>query len=115
MLHRIPLAHGEPIRFGPDGEHGVARSADGSLEIVGAGDHDLVVHDARRADPAQAFALARLADSPSDPTPIGVFRAVERPVGITEVSRKLAAAREHIGPDALVELLHAGDTWTVSG
>ena len=54
------------------------------------------------------------ADSPNEPTPIGVFRAVERPVGLTEVSRKLAAARESIGPGALGELLHAGDTWTVS-
>ena len=115
VFNRIPLVQGEPIRFGPDGEHGVARAADGSLEIV-AGEHEnLVVHDAHRDDPAQAFALARLADSPNDPTPIGVFRAVERPVGLSEVSRKLARARESIGPHSLGELLHAGDTWTVSG
>jgi 2-oxoglutarate/2-oxoacid ferredoxin oxidoreductase subunit beta len=73
-----------------------------------------VVHDAYRDDPAHAFALAKLADTPSDPTPIGVFRAVERTVGITEVSRKLAVAREHLEPDALDRLLHAGDTWTVA-
>ena len=115
VFNQIPLAHGEPIRFGPDGEHGVARAADGGLEIVAAGEHDLVVHDAHRADPAQAFALARLAESPSDPTPIGVFRAVERPIGISEVARKLTAAREQIAPDALDGLLHAGDTWTVGG
>jgi 2-oxoglutarate/2-oxoacid ferredoxin oxidoreductase subunit beta len=114
VFKRIPLEHGEPIRFGPDGEHGVARAADGNLEIVSGDRDDLVVHDAHRADPTQAFALARLADSPNEPTPIGVFRAVERPDGITEVSRKLAAARERIGPDTLGELLHAGDTWTVS-
>jgi 2-oxoglutarate ferredoxin oxidoreductase subunit beta len=113
VFNRIPLEHGKPSRFGPDGEHGVARAADGTLEIVASGRDDLVVHDAHRDDPAQAFALAKLADSPNDPTPIGVFRAVERPVGITEVSRRLAVAREHIGPDALERLLHAGDTWTV--
>jgi 2-oxoglutarate/2-oxoacid ferredoxin oxidoreductase subunit beta len=114
VFNRIPLVQGEPIRFGPDGEHGVARAADGRLEIVAGDRDDLVVHDAHRDDPAQAFALARLADSPNEPTPIGVFRAVERPVGLTEVSRKLAAARESIGPGTLGELLHAGDTWTVS-
>jgi 2-oxoglutarate ferredoxin oxidoreductase subunit beta len=73
------------------------------------------VHDEHAEDPAQAFALAKLADSPNDPTPIGVFRAVDRPVGIAEVSRKLAEARAGTGSDALERLLHAGDTWTVSG
>ncbi len=114
VFNRIPLVHGEPIRFGPDGEHGVARAADGRLEIVASGRDDLVVHDAHREDPAQAFALAKLADSPNDPTPIGVFRAVEKPVGIAEVSRKLADARAGTAPDALERLLHAGDTWTVA-
>jgi 2-oxoglutarate/2-oxoacid ferredoxin oxidoreductase subunit beta len=113
-FNRIPLEQGEPIHFGPDREHGVARAGDGSLTIVGGDRDDLVVHDAHREDPAHAFALAKLADTPSDPTPIGVFRAVERTVGITEVSRKLAVAREHLAPDALDGLLHAGDTWTVA-
>ncbi len=31
---QIRLVHGEPIRFGPDGEHGVARAADGGLALV---------------------------------------------------------------------------------
>ena len=116
-FNRIPLAHGEPIRFGPDGEHGVARDADGDLAIVSVddvGEDALVVHDAHRADPTLAFALARLADAPTDPTPIGVFRAVDRPVGIAEVGRKLAAARADLAPGALDALLHAGDTWTVA-
>src|SRR5689334_4982769 len=30
----IPLEHGQPIRFGADGERGVAMRSDGSLEIV---------------------------------------------------------------------------------
>ena len=37
-FNRIPLEHGKPIRFGPDGEHGVARAADGDLAIVGVDD-----------------------------------------------------------------------------
>jgi 2-oxoglutarate/2-oxoacid ferredoxin oxidoreductase subunit beta len=114
VFNRIPLVHGEPIRFGPDGEHGVARGENGSLEIVAAADREVVVHDAHRADPALAFALARLADSPNEPTPIGVFRDVRRSVGISEVSRKLNEARGQMAPDALDRLLHAGDTWTVA-
>ncbi|HET9736543.1 MAG TPA: 2-oxoacid:ferredoxin oxidoreductase subunit beta [Solirubrobacteraceae bacterium] len=115
VFNRIPLEHGEPVRFGPDSEHGVVRAPDGRL-VVGAGDDPaIVVHDAHRDDPAQAFALARLADSPSDPTAIGVFRAVERPVGIAEAGAKLAEARGSLEPGALHDLLHAGDTWTVAG
>jgi 2-oxoglutarate ferredoxin oxidoreductase subunit beta len=117
VFNRVPLVHGEPIRFGPDGEHGVARGADGDLRIVAvadAGEDALVVHDAHRDDPTLAFALARLADSPGDPTPIGVFRAVTRPVGIAEATPKLAEARANLAPDALEHLLHGHDTWTVA-
>ena len=114
VFNRIPLEQGRPVRFGPDHEHGVARAPDGSLRIVAGDSDDLVVHDAHRDDAAQAFALARLADSPNDPTPIGVFRAVERPVGVSEVARKLADARAAIEPGSLERLLHAGDTWTVA-
>ena len=114
VFNRIPLVHGEPIRFGPDGEHGVARDVDGSLQIVAGDRDDLVVHDAHRDDPTLAFALARLAESPNDPTPIGVFRAVDRPVGITEAGRKIADARSRLAPGALADLLHGSDTWTVA-
>jgi 2-oxoglutarate ferredoxin oxidoreductase subunit beta len=113
VFNRIPLAHGEPIRFGPYGEHGVARGADGNLRIV-AGEAALVVHDAHRDDPSLAFSLARLAASPGDPTPIGILRAVDRPVGIAEAGAKLAAARANLAPGALAQLLHSGDTWTVA-
>jgi 2-oxoglutarate/2-oxoacid ferredoxin oxidoreductase subunit beta len=113
VFNRIPLEQGQPIRFGPDGERGVARRPDGSLAIVDSARADLVVHDAGLDDPTQAFALARLASSPNDPTPIGVFRSVERPVGSREAGRRLAAARAEMAPDALDSLLHAGDTWTV--
>jgi 2-oxoglutarate/2-oxoacid ferredoxin oxidoreductase subunit beta len=115
VFNRIPLEHGEPIRFGPDGEHGVVRTADGRLTVAAADDPAVVIHDAHRDDRAQAFALARLADSPSDPTPIGVFRAVDRPVGIAEAGAKAAEARHALEAGALDELLHAGDTWTVAG
>jgi 2-oxoglutarate ferredoxin oxidoreductase subunit beta len=78
------------------------------------GEEALVVHDAHHDDPTLAFALARLAASPNDPTPIGVFRAVEGPVGISEAGRKLAQARANLVPGALDELLHGSDTWTVA-
>src|SRR6185312_11401061 len=36
--NRIPLGHGEPIRFGAEGERGVARGKDGELQLVDVAD-----------------------------------------------------------------------------
>jgi 2-oxoglutarate ferredoxin oxidoreductase subunit beta len=49
------------------------------------------------------------------PTPIGVFRAVERPEYATEATQQIAAAQERSGPGDLHTLLHSGATWTVEG
>jgi 2-oxoglutarate ferredoxin oxidoreductase subunit beta len=111
-LNQIRLIAGEPVRFGPDGRRGVARAADGGLEIVdvdAVGEDGLLVHDPGRIDPSVAFSLARLARDPSDPTPIGIFRQVRRPV----------FGRDHIAVEPasdaqLEQLLHAGDSWTVT-
>ena len=115
--NRIYLTHGEPIRFGDDGERGVRLRSDGSAEVVAVadvGEDALLVHDAHAPDPSSAFALAHLAPRPSGPTPIGVFRAVERPVYGETVAAELEAAREGLGAQELNELLRSGDTWTVS-
>jgi 2-oxoglutarate ferredoxin oxidoreductase subunit beta len=112
----IPLAHGEPIRFGPEGEWGVVVE-DGSarvVEVADVGEDRLVVHDEHRDDPSLAFALSRLATGPTTPTPIGVFRAVERPHYGALVNQQLVAAAERKGPGDLAQLLASGSTWTVA-
>ena len=111
-VNRIALEHGKPIRFGVEGENGVVRDGDGQLRIAAVadvGEDALVVHDAHRADPSLAFALSRLAASPEEPTPIGVFRDVPRPVW----NRDLPARPDQLGDAELDALLGAGDTWTV--
>ena len=114
--NQIRLEHGEPIRFGEDLEKGVVRSNDGGLEVVDVaevGARGLVVHDAHVTDPSHATALARLADSPNGPTPIGVFRDVERTVYGAERQEELSAAHAKATLADVEELLHAGDTWVV--
>ena len=69
--NRIELVHGEPIR-------GVVRAPDGSLRL--GDDGEPVIHDAHREDPSFAFALSRLSVTPDGPTPIGIFRDVQRRV-----------------------------------
>jgi 2-oxoglutarate ferredoxin oxidoreductase subunit beta len=109
--NRIYLEHGEPIRFGEEGEKGVRQRADGSVEVVDVGDEaELLVHDAHHEQPSAAFALSRLTQSTATATPIGVFRDVERPVYDDLMSEQLDAARAKQEGD-LAALLHAGDTW----
>ncbi len=115
-LNQIRLEHGSPIAFGPDRERGVVQRPDGRLEVVQVADvgvDGLLVHDAHRHDPSLAFALAHLAERPTGPTPIGIFRAVERPVYGEAMDEQLALAREKLGAGDLDALLHAGDTWVV--
>jgi 2-oxoglutarate ferredoxin oxidoreductase subunit beta len=113
----IDLKHGEPIRFGAENENGVMMNAYGEAEIVrvdDVGEDKLVVHDEHRPDPSLAFALSRLADHPETPTPVGVFRAVDRPSYEVEMQQQLVAASERSGPGDLAALLRSGPTWTVN-
>ena len=115
--NQIRLEHGKRVRFGPEGERGVVRSGPGHLEIADVadvGEDALVVHDAKREDPGLAFEFAQLSQRPTGPTPIGVFRDVDRSVYGEDWQRELEDARAQVGPEELEKLLHAGDTWTVS-
>jgi 2-oxoglutarate/2-oxoacid ferredoxin oxidoreductase subunit beta len=112
----IDLKHGQPVQFGPDGEHGVMMNEFGEAKIVEVADvgvDKLVVHDEARPDPSLAFALSRLAEHPETPTPVGVFRAVDRPAYGASMQQQLVAAVERSGPGDLNELLHSAPTWTV--
>ncbi|MGD9995971.1 MAG: 2-oxoacid:ferredoxin oxidoreductase subunit beta [Ilumatobacteraceae bacterium] len=114
----IDLHHGQPIRFGPDGSRGVVMGSDGQLrlvEVADVGEDAILVHDAHRADPSLAFALARLATDAHSPTPFGVFRSVERPDYGAAVGNQLAASSAAKGPGDLAALLRSNGTWTVHG
>jgi 2-oxoglutarate ferredoxin oxidoreductase subunit beta len=122
----IRLEHGAPIRFGAPladglGSRGVARAADGLLEIVDveqAGTGALMVHDATTADPSVQFALSRLDDRAMAHVPVGVFRSVQRPAYDDMVRAQVESAIDAAhGPatDAdLAGLLAGNDTWTVA-
>ena len=107
--------HGASIVF-DEGARCVAVGENGRLVIANVGDVEegaIVVHDVH-GRPSLAFALSQLARGPQDPTCIGVFREVERPVYGEAMMAQLDAATERLGRGNLDKLLHAGDTWTVS-
>jgi len=114
--NQIRLEHGAPVRFGAEGERGVVQDPGGGLRTVDVGEvgaGGLLVHDAHREDPTLAFALSRLAHTPAGPTPVGVFRQVDRPVYGDLVQAQLDDALASGGRGDLAALLAGGDTWEV--
>ena len=112
----ISLRDGEPIRFGADLEHGITQRPDGTLETVevnDVGEDAILVHDEGRLDPGLAFALSRIGDSASTPTPIGVFRDVERADFGAAMSAQIVAAQEQRGRGDLAALYRSAGTWTI--
>jgi 2-oxoglutarate ferredoxin oxidoreductase subunit beta len=115
----IPLVHGEPLRFGKDGDKAIVRTELGTLRVehgVAADDPRVVLHDAHNDDPAYAFSLSRLSANESGYTPMGVFRDVVRPVYDTMMAEQLeqAAAAAPGDDTALEKLLRGADAWTVA-
>ncbi len=106
----IRLEHGQPLR---SSTQSVVRAPDGSLQLVDGEAADAVVHDAHAVDPSYAFSLSRL----TSPTPIGVFRAVERPSYDALLAEQMATAARSASDDSaamLQTLLTGADTWTVA-
>ncbi|WP_235618913.1 2-oxoacid:ferredoxin oxidoreductase subunit beta [Embleya scabrispora] len=113
----IRLEHGQPIRFGAEGQYGVIRGAHGALdvaEVAKVGEDAVLVHDAHADNPELAFALTRLGDLTSNThTPIGVFRDIARPVYDRLMSAQMAEAATKQGQGDLASLIRGNDTWTI--
>jgi len=110
---QLVLEHGKPLIFGKNRDKGL-RLRNGKIEVVQLGDgtseKDLLVHD--ETDAGLAFMLSQLSP-PEFPTPVGVFRAVERPTYEDIVRGQVESAKKR-KPADLNELLRQGDIWTVS-
>jgi len=112
----IDLQHGQPIRFGVEQERGLAMNSSGKIEIVDVadvGEGNLLVHDEAADDPAVAFAISRLANRPTMPTPVGVFRAVDRIEYAGAVNQQLDEVTADKGAGTLEGLFDSRPTWTV--
>ncbi|WP_221933004.1 2-oxoacid:ferredoxin oxidoreductase subunit beta [Tessaracoccus rhinocerotis] len=111
----INLRHGEPITFGSEGRYCVFRNARHDFEIGETADVDpaaIVVHDAERPDPSQAFALSRLTEGGvMRQAPVGIFRNVQRPAYDDRVREQILEVRAEDQDAALADLLAGPDTW----
>ncbi|MEX0714020.1 MAG: 2-oxoacid:ferredoxin oxidoreductase subunit beta [Pirellulales bacterium] len=112
----LELEHGKPLIFGKNRDKGI-RLNGMNPEIVelgkGVSEDDLLFHDERATEPSLAYLLSRM-HHPEFPEPIGVYRAVDRPMYDDLINGQIAEARKAKGDGDLQKLYNAGDTWTVN-
>jgi 2-oxoglutarate/2-oxoacid ferredoxin oxidoreductase subunit beta len=111
----VYLEHGKPLTFGKDVKKGIRLNGT-HPEIVelgkGISEDDLLFHDEKSQDPSLAFLLSRM-KYPDMPEPMGVFRAVDRPVYDELVNRQIDDLIAKKGAGDLDALFNSGDTWQV--
>jgi 2-oxoglutarate ferredoxin oxidoreductase subunit beta len=107
------LEHGEPMRFGRKKEKGIRLNGftPEVVELAEVGEDQLLVHDERASEPTLAYLLSRMGP-PHFPTPVGVFRAVDKPVYSQLLMEQVQAAQAQ-RPADLQALFHQGETWVV--
>ena len=99
------LRHGERVVFGPDSQHAVVMEQ-GGAKVVPTNSvpaDRIFVHDEHAPDPTVAFALSRLSHGPYGPTPLGIFRDVERPTYDGGLNQQLVDAQAKKGPGRPVQ------------
>ena len=110
---QLVLEHGQPLIFGKNRDRGIRMNGQ-RLEVVqlgnGISEQDLLVHDEQ--DTVLAFLLSTL-EPPTFPTPVGVFRAVDRVSYDDAINQQIQQAKEQQGDGDLDALINQGDTWEV--
>ncbi|MCB0430648.1 MAG: 2-oxoacid:ferredoxin oxidoreductase subunit beta [Flavobacteriales bacterium] len=113
---QLHLEHGQPMIFGKDKNKGI-RLNGLKLEVVTIGENgitenDILVHDAKEADPTLHLMLVRMAP-PVFPMALGIIRAVET----TTFGERLQIQKEEAVKKAKIrnmdELLNSGETWEI--
>ncbi len=111
----ISLEHGKPLIFGKNLDKGI-RMNGMTPEVVqladGFSEADLLVHDSHAESPYLAFLLSRL-EPPNFPTPMGVFRSVQKMTYSDGLIGQVTTAQAKQGKGDLRKLFFNAETWTV--
>jgi 2-oxoglutarate ferredoxin oxidoreductase subunit beta len=105
---QLRLEHGKPAIFAGGKKAVVLRGLSLEITDMAEGVEPLVWDE--QANPALPFLMSQLAA----PVPMGVLRAVQRPVYHELEQQQETAVRAKAGDGDLDELLRSGDIWTVS-
>lgn len=112
----VELIHGQPLKFGKDGNKGV-RIYNNQPQVVTVGENgitekDLWFHDETIENPSISYMLSQM-EFPKFPVPMGVLRNVNRPsydAMVHEQNRQVIAEK---GPGNLEKLITGKETWEI--
>jgi 2-oxoglutarate ferredoxin oxidoreductase subunit beta len=80
--------------------------------VAQVGEENLLVHDEKAEEPTLAYFLSRMGP-PNFPTPIGVFRSIDKPIYDQLLMEQIREAESQQGPD-MNALYRQGQTWEVT-
>lgn len=108
------LEHGQPMRFGKQGEKGIRLNGLNPevVNVEDVGEENLLVHDEQAAEPTLAYLLSRMGP-PDFPIPVGVFRAIDKPVYSQLLMEQVNDAQSRKMSD-LEALFRQGESWDVT-
>ena len=116
--HLLVLEHGQPMVFGVNKDKGI--KLDGLKPVVvdiSNGKYsinDLLVHDETDSTRLYAMLLAHLDETPGYPTPIGVYRKINKPTYNEGVEQQIENVTAKLGKGDLEKVLFSGNTWEVN-
>jgi len=112
------LEQGKPLIFGEKRNKGIMMKDCSHPAVVTIGEQgvtekDLIVHDMHREDTTYASMLTQM-EYPDFPLPVGVYRAVKKPVYEEELVEQIKSVTALKGRRNLKALLRGSEYWTVS-
>ena len=114
----LVLEHGKPMVFGKNKDKGIM--IDGTTpKVVSLTDgkysvNDLLVHNEFDNSVVLAYLLGQMSNEPEFPTPIGIFRQVEKPAYEEDLQSQIETIKSKRGEGDLEKLLFSGNTWEVN-
>ena len=114
----LVLEHGKPMVFGKNKDKGII--IDGTTpKVVSLTDgkysvNDLLVHNEFDNSVVLAYLLGQMSNEPEFPTPIGIFRQVEKPAYEEDLQSQIETIKSKRGEGDLEKLLFSGNTWEVN-
>lgn len=114
----LVLEHGKPMVFGKNKDKGII--VDGTTpRVVSLSEgtysiNDLLVHNEFDQSVVLAYLLGQMSNNPEFPTPIGVFRQINKPTYSEEMKKQIETIQAKKGVGKLEDLLFSGNTWEVN-
>ena len=107
------LEHGKPMRFGKKLEKGIRLNGltPEVVDVAKVGVESLLVHDEKATEPTLAYFLSRMGP-PEFPTPVGVFRAIDKPIYDQLLLEQVRQAQAQTTAD-MNAVYRQGQTWDV--